>query len=129
MIFIKFLFTQIYDFYLKVFKEDDIPHWFATIVISIVFSAIVIDILLLYHIGFKLNTELKLSQYSAGITSFCLTLSLFIFLKKGHYKDILRESKKLSTAKKTMVSIGLIVFLILIFTTLIFCITTIRDTY
>lgn len=118
MVLVKYIFVQIYKFYINIFKEKDIPHWFTTIAMAIILSIIIIDLQLIYHVFFEKDTELTLSERSTFITTISLIISGFYFLYNNRFNKIIKEVNDFNKVKKKVLRISAItlyVILILIY--------------
>lgn len=114
MLLYKFIFSKVYFFYLRFFQEKEIPHWFASSVISLIFIAnfVIVANLLLLIINPKLISEANTYyKYLAIIT---LAAIMRYVNRKGKYREIINEYEGLQSSKRQLLSYLSILYVLII---------------
>ncbi len=114
MILFKYMFYKVYFFYVKVFKEKEIPHWFASSVITLIVVAnlIVVADLLLYF----LNPEIikSINTYYKYFALVVLVGVMFFINSKNRYINIIEDCEQLPKSKKKILSYVSIFYVIVV---------------
>lgn len=114
MILFKYMFYKVYFFYVKVFKEKEIPHWFASSVITLIVVAnlIVVADLLLYF----LNPEIikSINTYYKYFALVVLAGVMFFINSKNRYINIIEDCEQLPKSKKKILSYVSIFYVIVV---------------
>ena len=115
MILFKYIFYKVYFFYVKAFKEKEIPHWFASSVITLIVVAnlIIIADLLLYftnpEIIKSIHTDYK---YFALVV---LTGVMFFINSKNRYLNIIEDCEQLPKSKRKILGYISILYVVAVF--------------
>jgi hypothetical protein len=99
---------------LRFFQEKEIPHWFASSVISLIFVAnfVIVANLLILIINPKLISEANTYyKYLAIIT---LAAIMRYVNRKGKYREIINEYEGLQSSKRQLLSYLSILYVLII---------------
>jgi len=108
----KYMFCRVYYFYVNAFKETDIPHYFATAVVSVLFMTNVVFVMDSFFFFFK-REWLDFGSYYKFLALIVLFAALFFIQKKQRYQHILNDHEQLSKrARNTLLVIS--VFYVLV---------------
>lgn len=97
---LKYIFCKVYFFYVRVFKEKEIPHWFGASVLTLIIVAnlIVITDLLLY---FSYPEIIKsINTYYKYFALVILAGVMFLINSKNRYLSIIKECEQLPKNKE-----------------------------
>ncbi len=100
IILFKYIFYKVYFFYVKVFKEKEIPHWFASSVLTLIVVAnlIIIADLLLYFT----NPEIikSINTYYKYFALVVLAGVMFFINSNNRYLKIIEDCEQLPKSKR-----------------------------
>lgn len=111
----KYIFYKVYFFYVKAFKEREIPHWFASSVIALIMVAniIVVTDSLLYYTNPEIIKSINIYyKYFALFVLVCVMW--FVNNKKTHIR-IIDSCEKLPKSKKKVLGYLSILYVIMVF--------------
>ncbi len=115
MILFKYIFYKVYFFYVKVFKEKEIPHWFASSVVTLIVVAnlIIIADLLLYFT----NPEIikSINTYYKYFALVVLAGVMFFINTKNRYLNIIEDCEQLPKSKRKVLGYLSILYVIAVF--------------
>lgn len=115
MILFKYIFYKVYFFYIRAFKEKEIPHWFASSVITLIIVAnlIIIADFLLYF----LNPEIikSINQYYKYFALVVLVGVMFFINSKNRYLKILEDCEQLSKSKRKVLGYISVLYIVVVF--------------
>jgi hypothetical protein len=111
----KYLFYKIYNFYLKIFKEKDIPHYFSIAIITLISVANIIGVrdMALYFINPSIVLDIAPYDKYFGLIVL-IALLLYINLNKK-YLLYLVFCKQLSKNKRKFLGWLSIVYVLIVF--------------
>ncbi len=111
-----YIFSKAYFFYVRVFREKDIPHWFASAILALlwVMNVIVLLNLFLYLVQPEIIKEINV--YYKYFALVLLLVTIFYMSYGGRYQLILKTFEELSRKRKRTLGI-----LSLIYISLLFC--------
>ena len=123
----KYLFYKVYFFYVNVFKEKEIPHWFAASVITVILVVnivIVIDTLL-----YLINPELikSINLYYKYFALFVLLCIMLFINYKDKYKQIIDTCEKLTKRKRKILSYISVLYILTLFIYFVWLAQLIRE--
>lgn len=101
----KFIFFKVYHFYVNFFGEKDIPHFFASAVLSILVYGVGLSILMLLQFLFGNDVFDELSNYWTYIATFGMFFLIYKLHKREKYKDILIEVNALDVKVKNRLTV------------------------
>ena len=111
----KYIFYKVYFFYLKVFKEKEIPHWFAAGVLAVIIIGTLQVLIDLYTYFF--NPEI-IGIYTSYNKYLVLVLGFFLIYyvsKQKRYLKIIKECEQMSKSKKKVLGFLSILYIIAVF--------------
>ncbi len=125
----QYIFAKIYHFYVHVFKEKEIPHWFAGIIVCILLNFILSGInYLLYYLSPSDWLD-KFSEYSkyVGLASGIFAI---IYVSAGdRYKRILSDVEQLDKSKRKKLGVIAIVYVLTIISFVIIAVNLSRSVH
>ncbi|MFA6925254.1 MAG: hypothetical protein WC223_13495 [Bacteroidales bacterium] len=101
----KFIFYKVYFFYVRVFKEEAIPHYFTSTIVSLLFvcNVVTLEQLYLYFINQSMIGALNnYDKYFALVVLF--SVILFVSFKK-RYLTIIKECEELPKEERKNLAI------------------------
>ena len=115
MILFKYIFYKVYFFYIKAFKEKEIPHWFAASVITLIVVAnlIIIADLLLYLASPEIIKSIN--TYYKYLALFVLVGVMFFINSKNRYLKIIEDCEQLPKSKKKVLGYISILYVVAVF--------------
>tara|TARA_B110001450_G_C17571487_1_gene460965 strand:- start:403 stop:798 length:396 start_codon:yes stop_codon:yes gene_type:complete len=115
MILYKYIFYKIYLFYVRVFKEKEIPHWFAAGVLTLILVTNIVVLLdiSLYHIYPEIIKSIEI--YYKYFALFVLTCMVLFVNYKNRYKRILESCERLPKRKRKMLSCIGVLYVVALF--------------
>lgn len=109
----QYIFTKVYYFYVRVFKEKEIPHWFAGAVVSIILSFLLDGIYFLLLYCFYPSKSLEIFSGYLGHIGLATGLTTVIYVSIGdRYKRILSKVEKLDKIKKRRLGIIAVLYVL-----------------
>ena len=115
MILFKYIFYKVYFFYVKAFREKEIPHWFASSVITLIVVAnlIIIADLLLYFT----NPEIikSINTYYKYFALVVLAGVMFFINSKNRYLNIIDDCEQLPKSKRKVLGYISILYVTVVF--------------
>ena len=115
MILFKYIFYKVYFFYVKAFREKEIPHWFASSVITLIVVAnlIIIADLLLYFT----NPEIikSINTYYKYFALVVLAGVMFFINSKNRYLNIIDDCEQLPKSKRKVLGYISILYVVAVF--------------
>ncbi len=111
----KYIFYKVYLFYVKAFKEKEIPHWFAASVITliVVVNLIIIADLLLYSVNPEIIKSINLYYKYFGLVA--LAGVMFFINSKNRYLKIIEDCEQLPKSKKKVLGYLSILYVSVVF--------------
>ena len=128
MLLFRYIFYKVYFFYINVFKEKEIPHWFAAGVMSIILVTKVTLILdsILYLIYPEIITSVNI--YYKYFALFVLIYMVLFVNYKNRYKRIIETCERLPKRKKIMLSYIGVLYVVTLFVAFLWVGELIRST-
>lgn len=111
----RYIFYKVYFFYLKVFKEKEIPHWFAAGVLAVIIIG-TLQVLIDFYTYF-FNPEI-IGIYTSYNKYLVLVLGFFLIYyvsKQKRYLKIIKECEQLPKEKKKVLGFLSILYIIAVF--------------
>lgn len=109
-----YIFSKTYYFYVRVFREEDIPHWFASAVLTLllVINIVVILDVVLFIIKPEIIKDINVYyKYFALITLFG---TIFYMHRGGRYKKVLKSFDSLSRKRNRTLGIISVIYISLL---------------
>jgi len=96
----KYIFYKVYFFYIKVFKEKEIPHWFAASVVTLIIVVNIIFVAdgLQYLIYPEINKSIDI--YYKYFALVVLAVVMLFVNYKNRYQRIIKDCEQLPKNKK-----------------------------
>ena len=115
MILYKYIFYKIYVQSGRVFKEKEIPHWFAAGVLTLILVTNIVVLLdiSLYHIYPEIIKSIEI--YYKYFALFVLTCMVLFVNYKNRYKRILESCERLPKRKRKMLSCIGVLYVVALF--------------
>ena len=127
MILYKYIFYKVYFFYIKVFKEKEISHWFAASVITLI---VVVNIIffadgLQYLIYPEINKSIDI--YYKYFALVILAGIMFFINRKNRYLKIIEDCEQLPKGKRKVLGYISILYVTAVFVAFFWIGELIRD--
>jgi len=111
----KYIFCKVYFFYIKVFNEKEIPHWFAASVITLI---VVVNIIffadgLQYLIYPEINKSIDI--YYKYFALVILAGIMFFINRKNRYLKIIEDCEQLPKSKRKVLGYISILYVTAVF--------------
>lgn len=111
----KYIFYKIYFFYIRVFKEKEIPHWFAASIITLILGANILAVIELVLYIFAPDLIDAIGYYFKYFAIFLLGAVLLYVNFKKRYLKFISEVDKLTSRKRRVLGYISIVYVLLVF--------------
>jgi len=115
MILFKYIFYKVYFFYIKVFKEKEIPHWFASGILAVILVG-TLQVLIDFY-SYFFNNEL-IGIYTSYNKYIVLGLGIFLMYyvsKQKRYLKIIEDCEQLPKNKRRSLGYISVLYVVAIF--------------
>ena len=111
----RYIFYKVYFFYINVFNEKEIPHWFAGIVLSIILVTNVTLILdsVMYLVCPEIMTSVNI--YYKYFALFASLYMIWYVNYKNRYKRIIEACEQLPNQKRKILSYIGVLYVVTVF--------------
>ncbi|NCA85796.1 MAG: hypothetical protein EOM83_09500 [Clostridia bacterium] len=115
MILFKYIFCKVYFFYVKAFREKEIPHWFASGILSVILIGTIQVMIDFYSFFFNPEIIGIYTSYNKYVV-LVLGLSLMYYVsKQKKYLKIIEDCERLPKSKKKVLGYISILYVIVVF--------------
>lgn len=115
MLLYKYIFYKVYFFYIQVFKEKDIPHWFAASVITLIFvTNIVVASNALLYIYTPESIQL-VDIYYKYFALVVLVVVMWYINTRRRYLHFIKDVDKLPNNKRRLLSYISVLYVLAVF--------------
>ena len=124
----KYMFSRVYYFYLHVFREEQIPHYFSCCVLAVILTSniVIVSDLILY---FYVPQHLYLGGYYKFLALLVLAVLFFLICRGNAYLKILKLDSALSKKKKNVLAVASILYILVSIVGVSWIAEVIRDSY
>lgn len=109
----KYIFYKVYQFYIKIIKEKEIPHWFAAGILALIIIANYQIIMDAYSYYFNKEAIGVYTAYNQYLVLFLAFLLIIYFSKNKRYDKIIKTCRNLSRRKKILLRFFSILYVII----------------
>ena len=115
MILFKYIFYKVYFFYVKAFKEKEIPHWFAAGIIAVIIIGTLQVLVDFYSYFFNPEVIGVYTSYNKYLV-LLLGFSLMLYVsKQKRYLNIIDDCERLPKSKKKVLDYISILYVTAVF--------------
>jgi hypothetical protein len=115
MILFKYIFYKVYFFYVKAFKEKEIPHWFAAGILAVIIVGTLQVLVDFYSYFFNpeiIGVYTSYNKYLVLLLGFSL---MFYVSKQKRYLKIIEDCEQLPKSKRKVLSYISILYVTAVF--------------
>lgn len=126
----QYIFAKVYYFYKRVFKEKEIPHWFAGAIVSIILNFLLSGLYYFLLYFYYPNNLLKnISGYS-GYIGLVSGILIVIYVSRGdRYKKILLKVEHLNKSKRRRLGVISILYVVTVISFVIITVNLSREAH
>ena len=115
MILFKYIFYKVYFFYVKAFKEKEIPHWFSAGILAVIIVG-TLQVLIDFY-SYFFNPEIigiytSYNKYLVLVLGFSL---MYYVSKQKRYLSIIEDCEQLPKSKKKILGYLSILYVVAVF--------------
>jgi len=105
----KYIFYKVYFFYIRVFKEKEIPHWFASTIVTLILVMNILAVIEVFLYLFQPELIITISEYFKYFSLLILAGVMSYTNMRKRYLSFIKDIDKLPKNKRR--SLGYISFL------------------
>ena len=127
MILYKYIFYKVYFFYIKVFKEKEISHWFAAGIIAVIIVGTLQVLVDFYSYFFNLEVIGDYTSYNKYLVLVLGFSLMFYVSKQKRYLKIIEDCEQLPKGKRKVLGYISILYVTAVFVAFFWIGELIRD--